>query len=628
LAEEALNREAFEMCCEKKSDKQVVSSDYFYSMIELLNGDIQAASLLRPKKYKEFKSLKSESEEYKQLKLQREEILQQLAAKMRDNKPSAFMQMLVAQAKEGLDFDAFELPPLGRKYNQAVDELKKAYEDYRQAYATASTKYQQLGEICKLSEISPPQVIKSLGEKKKEDIGDWDGLSLAVFNGIAGVWDTHCEGLYSICKKNKKDKGVPRNFTGTLRKAIKNDDITHNFVFQIVCQAIWNGLQNNIDQENDTSKLDECFKQNDKLIQKYAALLVEPEIEQINAILSEQKKHAMARFCGLIANYNDFLRHTKILERKAEELFPGKGEIVRAILIEIIRHSHYEIADEKEIEDLRQSNKKPQQEKLKKIEGEKKLLTVKDNHHDTDIMGYEKKGHYLPDAKSNAIRKINQTMQLYGTKNKVSNFQHAHTFPFPAMFNWKPKKVRNILSSHQLQVDHNYIPQHYIQALFFKAVRDKRDTRLLDDAFLQQLDKIQAAAPDNPAKFIYTAIDLLKHYHLRVFSETELVPDFINTELDQLSEWKGSKDTYKKSLATGVVKLLEKNEISKEDVALALQPFFKETDAKINRQVKAWESDKSIFNLVQQIGALHVQQARTLGWLEATFKADELSVVI
>lgn len=633
LAEEHVKRGALEMCCSDKVE-QVKSSEYFYSMHDVLN-DSKDKSLLRPKKFKRLKIAYSKDLEYKKLKTEKNKLKKALVEKLNNDKVESVKKLIIAGAQANRSFSDLFLPVLDKKFADTQLRLETVYDNYRNLYQETTASMQDLSKIFDPNTLSEDQQISIKFLQEKGRLQQWDSLKDEIFQHIEEIWPENATLLYDIYVKTENKRDMLGKFGEIIKRKIENNilektkiedkKLTRNYACQKMCEYIWENMNKITEVKYNTSIIDNFFmgKEEEDLLNQYAKTQIESDIEKLKTILKEQKQHTFARFCQLTENYENFLSHAKIIEKMAEGMEAGSGKIVSYTLGQLLEHSHYSPPDE-EIKALDGKTDQASINKRTKLEKINNLLTVKHNHHATHLMGYEAVKHSLTD-KSNVVFKVNSLLQLFETKEEVKNLQHAHTFPFPAMFNWKQEKIKEFLADKGKNVGNDFCPEKkLISSQFFKVARESNSSELLDTAFENELEKIKQEVKNNTAEFIYCAIDFLKEYHFRVFSETELLPDFINSEVDQLSEWSSSTDSYKKNIALNLKELIIKNEISKELIIKCLSDHEKNVSAKIDNRIKIWEANETNLNLILQISAIQVKQSRIAGLIATATKVDSV----
>lgn len=631
LATQHSERGAFGMCC-SHIDMRVVSSEYFYEMVKPLINKGGEQTLLRPDKFKAIRAAYKFDDDYQKLASEKAELRRLLELNLIRQKPVFINQMIVRAARKKKQFNEIGLPQLDERHASKVAELQAAYEQYQKSFSEFPTKVMDLESVFKL--VSLEEVKLQLGDNDIEKIqSSWDGESTTWYQKFEEVWPKICEDMYKIRRQSDSLKGFSEKIAKIL--APKSPYIKDP-IFHVMCKLISEGLGKIAAEHNHNTSIQNAsstFLADPLLIQLYADSVREKDLAHVNFILQEQKKHSLARFCPLIDNYEAFIRHAAIVEKMVEEIFSGGGLIVRQTLDTLLEHSHY-AAPSKEETKLLKKNKDGIQKNNDGIPksrlNELKHLSVKDTHHSHFIMGFEEEDYFLPKDREEAIHIINMLLQLTGTGEDVGDFQRAHTFPFPAMFNWEPIRIREILGQLGISIPSELSEtKRYISSQFFKHVRAGLITsEQLDSALMKELEEIKHDVEGNPGLFIFHALDLLKQYHLRVFSETELVPDFINTLLDGLSEWTFTDDNYKRNIANIVRECIQRpHPAPKEIIADRFRQFHARVTDNIEAKVSDWKKKPdSIYHLFLRIGAIQVQQAQLLSQLHTGTKVTTVAL--
>lgn len=246
-------------------------------------------------------------------------------------------------------------------------------------------------------------------------------------------------------------------------------------------------------------------------------------IKLINTLVNEQKRHVFERFRNLNNIHTGFVRDANYIMEKAETLQKGAGDHVRNIIVHMLENS----------------------------EKEDKTVTVCDNHHDMEIMGNRKK---QPDFYKHALQAAANLHDILllpaGHSYRKNEFDHAHTFPFPAVMNWRTAKLIESIGAQGYTIDALPDLKNSKSPLLkegFKKFKAEVMT-LKSDSFRVEIDKIAVTCKDDPAKFIYFSLNLLASPYLFLLSETEYLPGFMNKFVDHLSEWSGYKTHIKDSL--------------------------------------------------------------------------------
>ena len=144
--------------------------------------------------------------------------------------------------------------------------------------------------------------------------------------------------------------------------------------------------------------------------------------------------------------------------------------------------------------------------------------------------------------------------------------------------------------------------------------------------FERELNKLCSGEKILDGEYAFKAIQLLKELYLRMFSETEFFPDFINSEMDHLSEWSGKEvnGDYKNSLATALC--LQIHSGSKKNALLGL--YFKTTTdqaikaakSKINKEAPLIDQFK-LLCIIQVMQSLQVASNKELKSIDCLSKS-------
>ncbi len=649
LGEEQSEREPLEMCCLNRKD-MVLSSEYFYSTVKAINKTPEVNSSLRPENFKELKN-KYRNEQYKKIRTQKKDAIIKLKEKIKESKGDHqhIKNLLIASARKGIPFSELPFSKFKDHYPQLFSILETAYNKSMQQ-ASSSIFLKDVKNLCSLVTLDnfSQEDRKTIKEREKDHLNfldktkasftlkDWDDQRIKFTYEIARIWEGNNEEgkpnskqLFELCVKGFEPSRV--KMQAILFSKI-DKRITMKMSFSIICRFIFERIQALIEKEKNTNNeiFDQALKASSNLLKAYAEDTdTDKDIANIRLLLKEQKKHSFARFGYLAENYADFIRHAKLIEEAVAKIdsSPDSKTIIRQALSILLQHSHYVDLTQK-IEDVEKKIKRSEscsdqelllKEKLSKLQQQQKDLTVNHNHHEKHLMGYEADNYFSgPEEKATAIHTVNTIMQLFETPDEIKNFQHAHTFPFPAMFNWDEERMKQILKHLNINLSEDFeAPKRYISSNFFKKIRNGQSSKILDEAFINELNKIKQEVGSDKAKFIYCALDVLKHYHLRVFSETELFPDVINTYSDHFSEWSIAlgknlePNSYKKNLALELSKLLEQDTVTKAMVAQCLSEYYKQTLNKIRKQEEyiKFNDDCTIIELFKKITAFQVEQS-------------------
>ncbi len=607
--------------CSNNKEQRVKPSTYFYSTIDLILGGSKTKTGLRTKKIVKAEELKCS--EYKALKTEKAALFETLQKLLKINKVDSIFKRIKQCAEKGEDFKFI--------FDCQDSESKEKYSKFEKSCESLQQKSKEqranLANVLDLDHLSPEEE-KKLSRFSKDP--DWNTSKLEIMKSLNEKWPNLYAELWEFISKQKSLK--PNKMHKDFYK--KFEGVSKHKSFSTIQGFIWNHLVKMKQNESNTSELESTIRDNNLIIESQEKGLKE-EAEIIRKIFKEQKHHVFMRFCTLLNHYEDFLRHAKIIQNMADEMEPGMGDKVENVIYGLLQHSHYETYSVSERKTLQKIYEEAKLEnytsrtvsyedyianlkaKLDRIDQEAKLSTVRNNHHEDYIMGFEEPGTISEEKKIAAAAALERMLQISGPLNK---FSRAHTLPFPGMFTWKKEKIKEFLAGNGLTVPFNFFFNGYITNEFFKAVI-KNNAELLDQCFIEQLNLMKAHM--SKEEFIYAALELMGKLHLRIFSETELMPDFVNTYLDALSESHTEGFYYKKIIAEGLAKCVKEPTVSlAERLKLYKEGTLKQYDAKMqewNQNTSSLLSDKfqvKIWHTMLKIGAVQVKQALLYGWQE------------
>ncbi len=351
--------------------------------------------------------------------------------------------------------------------------------------------------------------------------------------------------------------------------------------------------------------VEKYFVDNDEHIQQdagHANLSNDTSVKMIKALVKEQKKHVFERFTNLNPIFEGFVRDANYIIEKAESLKKGSGEDVRAIICSILEDSHTDV----------------------------KSQTVCDNHHAKHIMGnrQKQKSEYYQGVKEASSNLFDLLLlpddHFYRRANAGNGFDHAHTFPFPAVMNWKAAKLKELISAKSYQV--HDVPDLDDQLRESKAPILKHGFNSLKDeikgqkngSFQQQIDKLLKSCETDSGKFLFISLNLLSTVYLYLLSETEFLPALINKDVDQISEWKleqghNYKTHFKDSLLA-MVKVIPPNGTRKK-MSENFAEYIPYTLEVADKKEETWRNnasqgiDNAIVYKLLQIFSLQMRQA-------------------
>ncbi|WP_068470189.1 hypothetical protein [Candidatus Protochlamydia phocaeensis] len=244
---------------------------------------------------------------------------------------------------------------------------------------------------------------------------------------------------------------------------------------------------------------------NKKILEQNQEMEIEMAANLLKELASEHQVHTFNRFTKLFSCHANFVNSMIYLLKKME-LKSIQPTIIQNIVVDMLSHAHLE---------ENESACTGDHEFYRKMQGKGeggKLLTAK-----------------------NAI--FNEKMKYIfrkATRQQFISRQDAHTIPFPGVFSWDVKKLKEKLEAQSISVSEN-APDRYITSGTFKALNiEKNRMKLVQEA----IDQLETEIPTNEGEFIHAALLIIMKLTLVQASETEAMPEFINQQLDQLSEVK------------------------------------------------------------------------------------------
>lgn len=190
---------------------------------------------------------------------------------------------------------------------------------------------------------------------------------------------------------------------------------------------------------------------------------------------------------------------------------------------------------------------------------------LKDFHHNKFIMGSEKPGTLNDVELKKCFNKINSLLQIK-SNDEVSQFERSHSMPFPSLYCWNLDRYIPIMENLGLIElgDGKLDYEKDFHKEFFRIATENQIN----------YEMIYQALSDSDLT-LCSKIWYLISFFLRIFSETQLCPSFINKELDTISEYNGKK--YKTDLKNAIIALLNEiktqNNVKKDDSTVKENPI-------------------------------------------------------
>lgn len=312
------------------------------------------------------------------------------------------------------------------------------------------------------------------------------------------------------------------------------------------------------------------------LVELLAECLVDNE-KVVEATIKEQKLHAFARFDRLVSQYESFVNDAQsIHEYLSQNVSMQAGELFHSLLTSMIEDA----------------SKEAKNESSNKSKGYRR------------IMGRERKDLRVHDSETKQ-----KAASVYGKKQK---WARAHTLPFPGVFSWNEQVLIERIQEKVGEFSPHQQSFKLSKEELFKQILEAEGFAGTIKAKLEE--NLENGCKD--AEIVFHALGFLSEYYLRVFSETENFPQFIN-ELDQVSEWissnvndKEQSTVYKKELSKVLVELLQAREkVSYSTCAQALDNYFSLSQLEAENRLANLDWSNPRLASIQTICLYQIQQA-------------------
>lgn len=283
--------------------------------------------------------------------------------------------------------------------------------------------------------------------------------------------------------------------------------------------------------------------------ENYSSSLESP----FKTLLKEEKQHSLARFYNLINYYTAVSNTIFHLSQICKNKYGLDENKVFEVVDKIFENAYAK-------DDLRSLDP--------------------ELHREDYIMGYEKE----------PLSKVDNALLISRLNNlldpEVRELQRAHTLPFPTCFAWKEEKIlayiQEVFATEEAK---QLVPDVKIPPLN-KEIYQTIGKKCIDHTVIEEVFKNEFvnSSYTSGEQFLYESLQAVAKFYLRLFSETELMPDFINKKLDGLSEFKTNDVHYKKQLAALLKEMIDKKRLlSKQETSALLKPYFKETASQIEK---------------------------------------------
>lgn len=609
--------------CQESKINSVKPHHYFFDGLSpIIEKETKHSS--RPKKFEHLTTeAKRQDKDIQALRKIKKQLKNDLMSYSYNNLPNSIVDLIVYSAKNKVPFDEINIPWSSFLNDSRLESLRKIYELTLLNTADSFSLPDQFEDFLNLTEMTHHQALINSGYNsdqnnkieenlwnKREIINKifqmyWiqetlnyqnDNISIQKF--IIKVFSNKLTannngGLISLLKeKYSKDdtkllgivskiilEEAKKQYEKYQKNHLLSFDLLKNFCIHSSKNGIISEISNELIKKNSIS----FMKDNTPVLEKH-------KIKCLDFILKEQKKHLITRFNNLVNYYTTFVNTINTLGNMAESFQPGGKNRVNELVNEILENSYFE--------------------NEKRVTKNKKLMIV-DTMAKTQ-MGTEKQK-FLKDDVTKGVNILNFFLNSTSQeKQNIRTFERAHTLPFPTCFAWNSESIVNYLKKYAANFNKKYGEIFYNKLFFKKLIEQDIDSKTIEESLNKEFANcFEKYKPSNDLnEFIFQTLEIVHYFFLKLFSETEYLPDFIN-EIDNTCEWNRSKDYYQKTLATALKKLLEKqNECTKDNVIEELAHYFTETQKEVVEFYKKFQKEEnSGVRQMKMIGLYQVEEA-------------------
>lgn len=639
---------AAEFCVEAKEDA-VKPSDYFFDALSPIVG--KGHDAIRPRKFKKVTKNAKENADIQKLKERRKALQEELFRSSAARLPDSLLKLIISKAKDARPFD--EIARHFSREDPLLSVMRAAYEKVSSCGHHCEIS-RSLDEVVDFDAMNHEEALLKAGYTKPEHKGKIDKDAWENRGRIAEQLKINWNDV-PVASTPEKGAAQPMTILNyflsqgpdianwksgklflTLKDAYKTTAVETkllNAMLMIITKAL---------QELDESQKNRAASAAFELEQKcskdgplYNLILVasqqlidkerasptpikgivpditigtsKEKIGCLSIVIKEQRQHSIARFYNLLNYYTAFVNTINLLGEIAEEIKPGSRNTVALVVVKILEKSWLELGDNPRAKAQGRSSS------MTKEQIEKEITIISEAHRLVDIMGYEKSSFLDADRKL-ASDILNLFLDTVNSGDRILGFERAHTLPFPSCFAWKEGKERNFIqeAGELFSKDPESKPVHFnniiFKAITHEVVPHSEIVQCFGEEFKNYKEKYREVS-----EFIYMSLETVRRFYLRLFSETEMMPDFVNIHFDGASEWRFSVEAhYKNALANSLINLVAKKSACKEeDVAEALIPYLAQTQEKVVSLYNSCspEVNDSVFKLMKLVGLFQVEEA-------------------
>lgn len=561
----------------------ISTSDYAYSIIPCNN-----SQGLRPKKLKEDDRINNL---YRELKHVKKDCINQLPDAMQKSSAEFVVDTVLNGLRKGLPFESGCASLIDFMDNNAFQHLSAIYAEY--------LKNTPLYKECEQADhryIS----IKNDFEKAYRQLGFF------VFEKLDNARKAHLDidGLKNLIIKEKDDphfRKMPveqrpqfRRYLETYEKCFDGDNnISKASQKRIKWIQLFKRVHDHpeqfvslIEHEQRNTERESYFKKIKADVQHHFSAIadqlntktaIKKDRKLVQKVLKEQKRHTFGRFEMLPYFYHSFCHTVNTVASFLNCQEPTLGEKFLESVKELI------------------SNQMTNTKKGKSDYRDQKYMCIQNK----DAAAVSEYAHAM-----------NRAMRIIADDKLVTReLARAHTMPFPGAFSWtnietveQGKGVSKVSDPISVVVEKN----------LFLDFKNRQISQMdLETHVLAQMNQMGSSL-NNKDEWLHFAILWIKEFYLCLFSETELLPDWINNYPDKVSEWEENnkkkrnqpansnqeEKTYKKALGNLLLTLLDRRKQKKdlsldEVVDLLNAEYVPQVFTKLHHFIKTFSSEKA-----------------------------------
>lgn len=324
-------------------------------------------------------------------------------------------------------------------------------------------------------------------------------------------------------------------------------------------------------------------------------------------LLKQQKRHATHRFYKLVNYYTSFVNAVFSADQIFSEKF-GKEGLLSSVVLKILEGNSLE--------------KKTSELTIDLFLHRHERLMGKFNSNDLDT--------------TTLMNKLNYVFEI--KKERIVRFEKTHTLPFPSFFSWNKDKIRDKVvlvlnervSKSDLEdndVSANEKQEVYLSRFFFQENHElPLSAEIIEETACSALNNVLLNEKENLGNALFHSVKIIGNLYIKIFSEMQNLPDFINREVDGCSEWRDTfskkndpnskkqpelENNFKKEISRSIAGLIQKKvRVDESDTCEALRIYLDKTEINIESKLNQIKTqNRSILNSIKEICLLQKRQS-------------------